>query len=232
MTQIYIQDYTERSIVVRGDTKDFLEQFKDLGGKWNARLKEENEEGEIVNFSGWIYPKTKKTSIQSFIDSLGKGNNSLVEKQPKKKLLLKKETVSSLESGLSKEQSMKTLSPEDSCSSKEHSSYEMNLQSLTKTVIEQSERISKLEKLVESLLIEKKAVISQRSCSSRNLDSEISQRSCLSRDQDIEISQRSSSSRNLDSSIKASPIKFVDPDIDSDIDYENIPRQRFLRKKL
>jgi hypothetical protein len=54
-----VQDYSERAIVVRGeDTKIYKEQLQDLGGKYNAMLRDG---------PGWIFPKAKEDKILKFV---------------------------------------------------------------------------------------------------------------------------------------------------------------------
>ncbi len=43
---LQIEDYSNWSFVVRGDTKDHKVQLKNLGGKWNPNLK---------GGAGWIF---------------------------------------------------------------------------------------------------------------------------------------------------------------------------------
>lgn len=57
---IIVSDYTERSIVVQGDTRKYKEDLKKLGGKYNGKLK---------NGPGWIFPKTSKDEVDSFINN-------------------------------------------------------------------------------------------------------------------------------------------------------------------
>lgn len=57
-TDITIQEYTSRSIVVQGDTRKYKEDLKKLGGKYNGRL---------ANGPGWIFSKAKEGDIISFI---------------------------------------------------------------------------------------------------------------------------------------------------------------------
>lgn len=58
--QIYLEEYTQSSIVVRGNTFSHKEGLKQLGGKWNSRL---------TGGAGWIFPKTEKHKVQSYIDN-------------------------------------------------------------------------------------------------------------------------------------------------------------------
>lgn len=55
---ISIENYSELSFVVRGDTRKYKEDLKKLGGKYNSRLKNE---------PGWIFPKTKEGDVNRFI---------------------------------------------------------------------------------------------------------------------------------------------------------------------
>lgn len=57
-TDLTVEDYTGRSVVVQGDTRKYKEDLKKLGGKYNGRLK---------NGPGWIFPKTSETDLLSFI---------------------------------------------------------------------------------------------------------------------------------------------------------------------
>jgi hypothetical protein len=57
---INIDNYSERAIVVRGNTEDHKEELTALGGKWNSRLRDG---------AGWIFPKTKNSMILSWIES-------------------------------------------------------------------------------------------------------------------------------------------------------------------
>jgi hypothetical protein len=65
---ISVEEYSERSIVVRGDTRPYKEDLKKLGGKYNSRLSGE---------PGWIFPKSKQNDIVKFI----KGGKRLVTEE-------------------------------------------------------------------------------------------------------------------------------------------------------
>jgi hypothetical protein len=55
-----IQDYSEKSFVVRGeDTKKFKDTLKEFGGKWNSSLKDG---------AGWIFSSIHKERIEKFIE--------------------------------------------------------------------------------------------------------------------------------------------------------------------
>lgn len=55
---IYLEEYTDRSIVVRGETRQYKEDLKKLGGKYNSRLRGE---------PGWIFPKSKQNDVVKFM---------------------------------------------------------------------------------------------------------------------------------------------------------------------
>ena len=53
-----IEEYSNHSIAVQGDTRKYKEDLKKLGGKYNGRLR---------NGPGWVFPKTAESDIVSFI---------------------------------------------------------------------------------------------------------------------------------------------------------------------
>ena len=55
---ISLEEYTDRSIVVRGETRQYKEDLKKLGGKYNSKLRGE---------PGWIFPKSKQADIIKFM---------------------------------------------------------------------------------------------------------------------------------------------------------------------
>ena len=61
MSSICIEQYTEKSIVVRGDTVPYTEKLLSIGGKFNKMLKG----GE-----GWIFPLTKKQVVEKTISEV------------------------------------------------------------------------------------------------------------------------------------------------------------------
>ena len=58
-TDLTVEEYTAKSVVVQGDTRKYKEDLKKLGGKYNGRLK---------NGPGWIFPKSSESDIQAFIN--------------------------------------------------------------------------------------------------------------------------------------------------------------------
>ena len=55
-----ITSYSDKSFVVRGDTKPHLEQLKSFGGKWNALLQ---------GGAGWIFSNKKLKEVEGFIQT-------------------------------------------------------------------------------------------------------------------------------------------------------------------
>ncbi len=64
---MYCTTYTEKSIVVRGETRDHKEDLKTLGGKWNAKLTDKSTQEQ---FGGWIFPTTKQDQVKKWLASV------------------------------------------------------------------------------------------------------------------------------------------------------------------
>jgi hypothetical protein len=61
MSNLTCEDYSEKAIVVRGEsTKTFKEELKQLGGKYNEHLK---------GGAGWIFSKKSELKVKEFIKS-------------------------------------------------------------------------------------------------------------------------------------------------------------------
>jgi hypothetical protein len=58
MSSITVEQYSEKAIVVRGNTIPYKEKLLSVGGKWNKMLKG----GE-----GWIFPLTKKPVVEKLL---------------------------------------------------------------------------------------------------------------------------------------------------------------------
>ena len=56
-----IEEYSEKSFVVLGDTKPHKEILKELGGKWNSKLKEGKK--------GWIFSNKNREKVEAAIKS-------------------------------------------------------------------------------------------------------------------------------------------------------------------
>lgn len=99
-TSIEIQDYTPKSFVVRGETTEYKENLKALGGKWNSCLTDKSN-GE--RFGGWIFFTSKKAEVEKWIVSLG--DTSEIKEKTEIKTVKKislEERVSLLESKVEK----------------------------------------------------------------------------------------------------------------------------------
>jgi len=62
---IFIEYYSERSFVVRGDTERYKESLKSLGGKWNSNLTDKNNNN--TRFGAWLFWSDKKETIENWI---------------------------------------------------------------------------------------------------------------------------------------------------------------------
>ena len=71
MSDIYIEDYSPKSFVVRGDTREYKDSLKTLGGKWNSSLTDK-QSGD--KFGAWLFWGDKKKEI---VDWIEKGCNSV-----------------------------------------------------------------------------------------------------------------------------------------------------------
>ena len=60
MTELVLEDYSEKAIVVRGDTKTHKDALTKLGGKWNAGLR---------GGGGWIFPKKKEADVAKYVNN-------------------------------------------------------------------------------------------------------------------------------------------------------------------
>ena len=59
-------EYSEKSFMVYGETKEHKESLKELGGKFNNNLA--NPEGS-EKIAGWIFPKSKLTIVKNFLET-------------------------------------------------------------------------------------------------------------------------------------------------------------------
>ena len=84
MPELTIEQYTEKSIVVRGNTQPYLDKLKELGGKWNNALK---------GGAGWIFHISKKSIIDDLNNQIDSGSVKSVPYE--KKTYEKKEHTSS-----------------------------------------------------------------------------------------------------------------------------------------
>lgn len=61
---IYIEDYSEKSFVVRGETSNIKDDLLALGGKWNNRLNEKNNGSK---FAAWVFWADKRKEIEKWL---------------------------------------------------------------------------------------------------------------------------------------------------------------------
>jgi hypothetical protein len=64
MASIFIEEYSPKSFVVRGDTREHKESLKGLGGKWNTSLTDK-QSGE--KFGAWLFWNEKHQEIKNWI---------------------------------------------------------------------------------------------------------------------------------------------------------------------
>ena len=57
--EIYIEEYSDKALVVRGDTKPVKVTLKEIGGKFNPKLK---------GGPGWIFSKKKETDVKEALN--------------------------------------------------------------------------------------------------------------------------------------------------------------------
>lgn len=72
MSAIYYEDYSEKSIVVLGETKPHKDALKSMGGRFNGRLRD----GKV----GWIFSKKSEEAVKDYVD-----NGKVTVKVTKKK---------------------------------------------------------------------------------------------------------------------------------------------------
>jgi len=63
---IYIEEYSAKSFVVRGETRQYRDSLKAMGGKWNSRLTDK-ETGE--NFGAWLFWADKLEEVQEWLNN-------------------------------------------------------------------------------------------------------------------------------------------------------------------
>jgi hypothetical protein len=65
---IFLTTYSEKSVAVFGDTKEYSSELKEKGGRFNPNLTYEG-----VKKPGWIFSNKKKEELEQFIDIVNKG---------------------------------------------------------------------------------------------------------------------------------------------------------------
>jgi hypothetical protein len=62
--------YTDKSILVFGDTKPWTQNLKELGGRYNPNLKDQTgRKGR----KGWIFPRSKESQVMQFVAEANAG---------------------------------------------------------------------------------------------------------------------------------------------------------------
>ena len=61
MSNLSYEEYNDRAFVVYGDREKFTKTLRELGGRWNSRLK---------NGAGWTLPREKEEDLKKIIESL------------------------------------------------------------------------------------------------------------------------------------------------------------------
>ena len=59
--QPMIETYTDKSFIVVGGTIPYKDKIKELGGTWNAKLRDGKK--------AWVFPETKRKDVQEWIDT-------------------------------------------------------------------------------------------------------------------------------------------------------------------
>ena len=63
-TLIFIETYSDRSFVVRGETYFYKTKLLELGGKFNRYLTEKTTQKK---FAGWIFSNSKRADVETFV---------------------------------------------------------------------------------------------------------------------------------------------------------------------
>lgn len=58
-----LSNYSDKSFVISGNTKEYKEELKEMGGKWNSKL---------TCGSGWIFSLTKKKELEDWLEKKNK----------------------------------------------------------------------------------------------------------------------------------------------------------------
>jgi len=66
VTPITVEQYSDKSFVVRGDTFTHKTKLSELGGKWNKSLTDKTTQKK---FGGWIFSNNKRVQVDDLISS-------------------------------------------------------------------------------------------------------------------------------------------------------------------
>jgi hypothetical protein len=67
-----LSTYSDKSFVITGNTKEYKDELKEMGGKWNSKL---------TCGSGWVFSLTKKKELETWLQKTQSGQ-SHVARQP------------------------------------------------------------------------------------------------------------------------------------------------------
>lgn len=135
---IYVQEYTPKSLVVRGNTKVYKDQLKQMGGKYNSRLRDDESSSGVS--PGWIFAKNKRDLIDSFlytgeVDTEEEERVQGVIDEPPKRFKLKPDVAKAVN---------------DAVKSVEHAPPCPHCQDLRKEIIELNQKVEKILTLLDN----------------------------------------------------------------------------------
>jgi len=64
--KVYIEKYSEKSFIVRGDTRPHRESLSSLGGKWADRLTDKKTKEK---FGAWLFWTAKRKELDNWVES-------------------------------------------------------------------------------------------------------------------------------------------------------------------
>jgi len=86
---LILQDYTEKSIALFGNTKNYVEELKELGGRFNPNLTHDD-----AKCPGWIFSNKKREQLLEFVEKVNDDTYVKNEKDKKDiKTVIRKEDI-------------------------------------------------------------------------------------------------------------------------------------------
>jgi hypothetical protein len=76
---LILQDYTEKSIALFGNTKNYVDELKELGGRFNPNLTHDD-----VKCPGWIFSNKKREQLLEFVEKVNDNKYVKSEKDIRK----------------------------------------------------------------------------------------------------------------------------------------------------
>jgi hypothetical protein len=73
-SSVYIEEYSAKSFVVRGDTQQYKDTLKNMGGKWGNSFTDKNS-GE--KFGAWLFWNAKRDELEEWLRN---GMNTVTKK--------------------------------------------------------------------------------------------------------------------------------------------------------